>query len=222
MKQEKLNEQLFTAVKGKRSFVIKLLLKQGADVNAKDEDGCTPLHRASNKGFPEIVKLLIKNGADVNATDKDWTPLHQAALWDRIDIVKVLIENGADPFIKNKYGKIALDLCKDKAIREQLKKYMEDYESILEEITKEKEYSVFGEPLLDATYNSDLIEVKKCVFSGKYNIDVQDDKGYTPLMYAIMNHNLNVVQFLVEHGADINLCNFKGQSPLKIAQSLQL
>ena len=36
-------------------------------------------------------------------------------------------------------------------------------------------------------------------------------------MYAIMNHNLNMVEFLVEHGADINLCNNKGQSPLKIA-----
>ena len=43
------------------------------------------------------------------------------------------------------------------------------------------------------------------------------NKGYTPLMYAIMNHNLNMVEFLVEHGADINLCNNKGQSPLKIA-----
>ena len=251
MKQDKLNKRLYDAVSGNRISEIEQLLKQGADVNAQNKNGWTPLRMAVNKGFLEIVKLLIKNGADVNAKDEDgctplheaigegcydiaklliengadvnakvfdgWTPLHLAALWDKIDIVKVLIENGVDPFIKNKDGKTALDLCKDKAIREQLKKYMEDYESILEEITKEKEYSVFGEPLLDATYNSDLIEVKKCVFSGKYNIDVQDDKGYTPLMYAIMDHNFNIVEFLVKNGADINLCNFKGQSPLKIA-----
>ena len=111
----------------------------------------------------------------------------------------------------------AYDLREIGKTNKQLKKYMEDYESILEEIKKEKEYSVFGEPLLDAVFNSDLIKVKKCVFSGKYNIDVQDDKGYTPLMYAIMNHNFDIVEFLVDHGADINLCNFKGQSPLKIA-----
>ena len=36
-------------------------------------------------------------------------------------------------------------------------------------------------------------------------------------MYAITNHNLIMVKFLVEQGADINLCNKKGQSPLKIA-----
>ena len=196
----------------------KCLIENGADVNIKDNLGRTPLYRASRWNQIGVAKLLIENGADVNAKDKDgWTPLHLAAVLDRIDIVKVLIENGADPFINNKDGETALDLCKYKAIREQLKKYMEDYESILEEIKKEKEYSVFGEPLLDAVFNSDLIGVKKCVFSGKYNIDVQDDKGYTPLMYAIMDHNFNIVEFLVNHGADINLCNFKGQSPLKIA-----
>lgn len=48
-------------------------------------------------------------------------------------------------------------------------------------------------------------------------LNVQDDKGYTPLMYAITNHNLNMVKLLVEHGADVNLCNNNGQSPLEIA-----
>ena len=71
--------------------------------------------------------------------------------------------------------------------------------------------------LLYYSCNNNLTEVKKCVYSGKYDINVQDDKGYTPLIYAIMNNNLGMVKFLVEQGADINLCNKKGQSPLKIA-----
>ena len=40
-------------------------------------------------------------------------------------------------------------------------------------------------------------------------------------MYAITNHNLNMVKLLVEHGADVNLCNKKGQSPLEIAHIYQ-
>ena len=250
MTQEKLNKKLYDAVSGNRISKIEQLLKQGADVNAKDEDGRTPLHDASYWDLVGIAKFLIENGADVNAKDKDgwtplyrashwdyvgiaklliengadvdaqningWTPLHQAAVWDRIDIVKVLIENGADPFIKNKDGQTPLDSCNNDTIREMLEKYMNEYNQTIDE-TKNNEYSIFNNNLLDAVFNSDLIEVKKCVFSGKYNIDVQDDKGYTPLMYAIMDHNFDIVEFLVDHGADINLCNFKGQSPLKIA-----
>ena len=249
MKQDKLNKRLYDAVLKERNSEIKSLLKQGADVNAKDKDGWTLLHRASFWNRIDIAKFLIENGADVNAKDKNgetplylvswdlvdiakfliengadidaqnkdgWTPLHLAAFWCKIDIVKVLIENGADPFIKNINGQTALDLCVDKAIRAILDTYMNEYNQTIDE-TKNNEYSIFNNNLLDATFNSDLIEVKKCVFSGKYNIDVQDDKGYTPLMYAIMDHNFNIVEFLVDHGADINLCNFKGQSPLKIA-----
>ena len=250
MKQDELNKKLFDAVSGNRISEIESLLKQGADVNAKTENGWTPLYCASNWNRIDIAKLLIENGADVNAQNKNgWTPLHEASYWDYVGIAKLLIENGAnvnsknkdgwtplhwasrwkqigiaklliengvDPFIKNKDGQTPLDSCNNDTIREMLEKYMNEYNQTIDE-TKNNEYSIFNNNLLYAVFNSDLIEVKKCVFSGKYNIDVQDDKGYTPLMYAIMDHNFNIVEFLVNHGADINLCNFKGQSPLKIA-----
>ena len=127
-----------------------------------------------------------------------------------------MIENGADLFIKNIDGKIPLDLCESEEIGKLLEDYIKKYHSIQEKI-KRNESSIFDNDLLDSAYYNNLIEVKKCVYSGNYDINVQDDKGYTPLMYAITNHNLKMVEFLVEHGADINLCNNKGQSPLKIA-----
>jgi ankyrin repeat protein len=48
---------------------VQALLDAGADVNAKDEDGLTPLHRAALAGHKEIVELLITKGAEVNAKD---------------------------------------------------------------------------------------------------------------------------------------------------------
>ena len=58
---------------------VKQHLAAGADVNAKDDDGWTPLHQATDEGHKEIVELLIAKGADVNATDEDGeTPLDHA------------------------------------------------------------------------------------------------------------------------------------------------
>ena len=59
---------------------VKQHLADGADVNAKREDGMTPLHHAAkNTGHWEIAELLIVKGADVNAKDDiDYTPLDWA------------------------------------------------------------------------------------------------------------------------------------------------
>eukprot|EP01036_Dinobryon_divergens_P025094 gene25094-33609_t len=48
---------------------VSLLLKKGADPNAKDSDGMTPLHKAAWEGHTKIVELLLKKGADRSVTD---------------------------------------------------------------------------------------------------------------------------------------------------------
>ena len=72
-------------------------LAAGTDVNAKDEEGWTPLHIAAIRGNKEIAELLIAKGADVNAkAENDNTPLHQAAFWGHSEIAELLISKGAD------------------------------------------------------------------------------------------------------------------------------
>ncbi len=57
--------------------LTELLLKFGANVNAVNLEGKTPLHLAAERADPELVNLLLKNGADANARTKDQaTPLH--------------------------------------------------------------------------------------------------------------------------------------------------
>ena len=58
---------------------VRLALNFGADVEAKDDWGWTPLYWASKRNHIEIVKLLIERGADVNAKDNmGRTPLYLA------------------------------------------------------------------------------------------------------------------------------------------------
>jgi len=84
---------------------VKKHLAKGADVNAKDGDGYTPLHSAVYYGHKEIAELLIAEGADVNAKGGgEWTPLHNAALGGHKEIVELLIANGVDVNAKDKDG----------------------------------------------------------------------------------------------------------------------
>ena len=64
-------------------------------MNAKHEDGWTPLHWAAHKGHREIAELLIANGAEVNAKDNNgWTPLHLAVDGGHTETADLLRKHG--------------------------------------------------------------------------------------------------------------------------------
>jgi ankyrin repeat protein len=96
--------------KGYRADFILVLISEGADVNAKDDRGKTPLFKAIDVVSLEIVTLLIEAGADVKAkNDYDWTPLMSAASKSEYpEMVRVLIEAGADVLAKTHGGETPL------------------------------------------------------------------------------------------------------------------
>ena len=87
-----LTKALFCVVKHKCPGIIKNLIDRGANVNAQDTAGMTPLHWAAGVGSTDTVQVLIKNKANINARDNEGcTPLHFAAASDNITMGGALL-----------------------------------------------------------------------------------------------------------------------------------
>nr|5CBN_A Chain A, mbp3-16,Immunoglobulin G-binding protein A [synthetic construct] len=109
-----LGKKLLEAAHAGQDDEVRILMANGADVNAMDNFGVTPLHLAAYWGHFEIVEVLLKYGADVNASDATGdTPLHLAAKWGYLGIVEVLLKYGADVNAQDKFGKTAFDISID-------------------------------------------------------------------------------------------------------------
>jgi ankyrin repeat protein len=95
---------------------MKLLIKNGADVNIRDKEGNTPLMFAARyreNENTEILKLLIDNGADMDIQNKDRnTALILTTVFDLIDNAKYLIKAGADVTIIGNDDKTFIDYVK--------------------------------------------------------------------------------------------------------------
>jgi ankyrin repeat protein len=91
---------------------VKRLVTNGANVNAANKYGTTPLHVAADSGQAAIVEFLVANGANVNAANKCGNiPLHWAAGHGRAAIVEYLVNQGADVSAVNKVGSTALHVA---------------------------------------------------------------------------------------------------------------
>jgi ankyrin repeat protein len=92
----------------------RLLIDKGAQVNAKDFYGCTPLHWAAERGHIEIVRLLCDHGADIEARYIfGLRPLHRTARNGHISAAKELIEvRSADINARDDDGWTALSFAR--------------------------------------------------------------------------------------------------------------
>jgi ankyrin repeat protein len=105
------------AAAGTDAESTKLLLDRGAEVNARDGAGHTPLYEAAGHGDKAIVELLLERGADVNAKDIGGdTALHRAAQYGNVSVAQVLIAHGIDINARTLYGKTARQYAREATV----------------------------------------------------------------------------------------------------------
>lgn len=88
--------------------IVRLLLDNGADINAVDISDATPIFYTQNA---MILEMLIERGANVNyVSQKLFTPLAHMFYCNRLSCVKVLLRNGTDVNIQNSEGKTIVEI----------------------------------------------------------------------------------------------------------------
>lgn len=106
---------LILAVIDKKLEIVKLLIKNGADVNIQDKLGWSALHYAAQDYSLDIAKFLLENGALVNNQDENGnTPLFKAVFnsKERGQMIHLLLEFGANKNLENNYGVSPFQLAK--------------------------------------------------------------------------------------------------------------
>lgn len=105
---ERIQEMLFEASRIGRDDMIPILLEAGADIEATDTKGHTPLVLASYHGFETTSALLLSHGASPNGITATGSPLMGVAFKGHFPIAQLLLSAGANPDLRNAAGQTAV------------------------------------------------------------------------------------------------------------------
>lgn len=200
--------------------LVAALIEGGADVNIADDSGQTPFTLAVNRGEAELVALMVRHGADVNEVhfnNNSYPALLQAIQMKNDKLAAVLIDGGADvDFIVQKTG--------DSALHAAVKSGMKDIVAML--IKRGANVNVrnifYETPLSEATVNPEGKDLDCARLLAQAGADLNalvSEKGRTSLHLAAMKGDgfSDSLQFLLENGADPNIYDNEGQTPLTLA-----
>ena len=194
---------LFPAIRADDLAEMRRQLAAGADVQAHDAHGNTPLIYCSAYGSVEALQLLLDHGAEVNARNGlDATAL----VWAAADPVKLrlLVAHGADVNARTRLERTPL------MIAAACDGCAENVRLLIEEGADVRARDKGGTTALALAAQAGDAESVRLLLGHGADAREANASGVTPLMLALTNCNLPAAADLVSHGAEVNAANTDG------------
>eukprot|EP01064_Diplonema_japonicum_P002963 TRINITY_DN11924_c0_g1_i2.p1 TRINITY_DN11924_c0_g1~~TRINITY_DN11924_c0_g1_i2.p1 ORF type:complete len:538 (+),score=153.17 TRINITY_DN11924_c0_g1_i2:52-1614(+) len=179
------------------------------------------LHECAKRGdIIQLQLILSSRSAPVTLVDRGLkaTPLHYAVLEQHLEAVELLLEYRADPNVQDRDGRTAMHnvVSKQGDVETSLRIASLLLDAGGDPTVKNKE----GETILHQAAKEghlDLINYLLDERSGEIEVDCRNEKDETPLFFAAGNSHVTIVIELLERGANPNIPNMKGRTPLHMA-----
>jgi ankyrin repeat protein len=205
------------------------MLEAGADIEAKNCSGYTPLQYATDQDLVDKVKLLIDYGADVRAVHRggDQTPLHIASMFDKGgETAQLLIDGGANIESRDPVGHTPLLGAAETGCLSAAK--------VL--ILNGADVNVFDRNRLTALHSasspwnwhettplhfaSDNASFVELLINNGANVNALSHNGLTSLHLAILGGHAGIVSILIEKSADMGAITQDGRTVDDMIKSL--
>ncbi|MBT3903551.1 hypothetical protein HOF26_01870, partial [bacterium] len=193
---------LYAACSSGHLAVVQRFYAEGASLISANQAGVTPLWAASSNGHQSVVEFLLDNGAKVTlemSADDGSTPLLTAILNGHDKLFLKLLEAGANPQARLRDQSSALYLA-------SIAGSIDMVASLIQQQNDVQAANVEGcTPLWGAACHGQVDVCRHLLKAGaRVTLDLPSTSGFTPLLIAIKKKQLNIVELLVELGADMH------------------
>ena len=199
------------------------MITKNTDVKERNLEGKTALHFASRSGDLELVSILIEKGAEVDSQDRgNRTPLIDAIEGKNVLVIQKLINCGAS--VKHSTGP-GWSVLHHAAMCENSEavSLLLDHGASIDQ-ANEKGYTPLHAALDHSTSNPDEVckIITRLVAHGSDVNAKELENGHTPLMLAVFDGNLKIVETLLTLHARVDIPDNEGTTVLTMADSAKI
>ena len=189
---------LINAIKTVDIAGVRAALGRGADVGAAEPDGTTPLHWAAHANEPAIVELLLEAGADASAANRYGVrPISLACINGNAVLTEQLLDAGADPNATAAEGETAL-MTAARTGSHELVELLLDRGADVNAVETWR-----GQTALMWAAAEGYARLIPTMLSYGADPSARSAGGWTPLLFAVRQGHIDVVQTLLEAGFDV-------------------